>query len=176
MEAYLEVHPKKQWFKRLYLKIMLWFTGRAIQAASRVDPVVRAEFEAMPDGYTFCLGAVPNGPCMVVGRDDKGRAKYLGASMEGRDVDLKMMLKSVEHFFLVFTFRESTPTANSRDRLFVDGDVALACSVVRVLDIVQVYLLPNFIAKLAIKRYPKWSLKRHTLYRALVNIRAVIGL
>jgi len=75
----------------------------------------------------------------------------------------------------LFTFMESTPTANARYRMCVNGDVPPACAAVRILDIVQVYLLPKFIAKLAIKRYPQWSFKRHTLDRALVLIRTIIG-
>ncbi|MCP4718205.1 MAG: hypothetical protein GY860_02005 [Desulfobacteraceae bacterium] len=60
--------------------------------------------------------------------------------------------------------------------MIVSGDVPQACAAVRILDIVQVYLLPKFIAKLAIKRYPRWSLKRHTLDRAMVLIRTVTGI
>lgn len=175
MEAYTEIRPQKPIFKCLYLKFMLWFTGRAVQAAARVDPVVKAEFAAMPGNFTFCLGAFPEGPFMVVGKDNEGRVKYLGGCVEDRSIDLWLMFKSVTHLFVVFTFRESTPTANARDRLFVDGDLPLACAMVRVLDIVQVYLLPPVIARLAVKRYPRWPLKRHTWSRALVNLRAVAG-
>ena len=46
----------------------------------------------------------------------------------------------------------------------------------RILDIVQVYLLPKPFAKLAVKRYPAWSLKRHTLDRAMVLIRTLTGI
>lgn len=175
MKKFTEIKPGKRVFKRLYLKLMLWFTGRAIQAAAKVDPVVKSEFAAMPDEYTFCLGAFPSGPYMVVGKDAIGRVQYLGSSIKKRDIDLTMLFKSTAHFFLAFTFQESTPVANARDRLFVDGDVPQACAVVRILDIVQVYLLPKAIARLAIKRYPRWSLKRHTINRVLINIRAIAG-
>jgi len=90
-------------------------------------------------------------------------------------VHLQMMLKSMGCLFTLFTFRESTPVANARARLFVTGDVPQACAAVRILDIVQVYLLPKPIAKLAIKRYPKWSVKRHTLDRARVLVRTLLG-
>jgi len=175
MDTFIEVTPKKKIFQRIYLSIMLWFVGRAIQAASRVDKQVKHEFDTLPENYTFSLGAFPSGPYMIIGKDSKGRVKYLGADMEKQPVDLQMTLKSVAHFFLLFTFMESTPTANSRDRMCVSGDVPAACTAVRILDIVQVYLLPKFIAKMAIKRYPRWSLKRHTLDRAMVLIRTIIG-
>lgn len=176
METFIEVKSQKKIFQRIYLSIMLWFVGRAIQAASRVDKQVKNEFDSMPDNYTFSLGAFPHGPYMVIGKDDKGVVRYLGSDIEKQPMDLQMTLKSMAHFFLLFTFMESTPTANSRDRMCVNGDVPPACAAVRILDIVQVYLLPKFIAKLAIKRYPQWSFKRHTLDRALVLIRTIIGL
>jgi hypothetical protein len=100
----------------------------------------------------------------------------LGGNLSKHPVDLEMTLKSMKHLFVLFTFRESTPTANSRDRMIVSGDVPQACAVVRILDIVQVYLLPKPLAKLAIKRYPQWSLKRHTLDRTMVLIRTLTGI
>lgn len=176
MDKFIEIKPGRKPFKRIYLHIMLWFVGKAIQAAARVDKEVKQEFDTMPDKYTFSLGAFPKGPYMVVGKDDKGQVKYLGCNIKKQSVDLELTLKSVGHLFTLFTFQESTPTANARDRLCVSGDVPHACAAVRILDIVQVYLLPKAIAKLAIKRYPSWSLKRHTFDRSLIFIRTLTGI
>ena len=87
-----------------------------------------------------------------------------------------MTIKSLEAAFLLFTFQESTSVSNARDRLTVDGGIPETCAVVRVMDSVEVYLLPKFITKLAVKRYPKWSVKKHTINRLLVNIRAIAGI
>lgn len=175
MENFVEIKPRGNPLKRIYLNLMLWFVGRAVQAASRVDPQVRQEFQNLPMGFTFSLGAFPKGPWMVVQKDDRGRVKYLGTKVKDRAMDLSMTLKSMDALFLLFSFQESTPVSNARGRLFVEGEVPHACAVVRILDIVQVYLLPKFIAKLAIKRYPCWSLKRHIVDRTRVNVRALIG-
>lgn len=175
MNDFTEIEPGGRPFVKAYLGVMLWFTGRAIQAAAKVDEQVMREFAELPEGFTFALTAAPVGPSMVVGKDPMGNVKYLGTSLEGKKLDVKMTLKSMEGLFQLFTFRESTPIANARDRLFVEGNIPEACAAVRILDIVQVYLLPKPIAKLAIKRYPLWDLKRHTLNRAMVNIRAVLG-
>ncbi len=176
MEALIEIKPRKNPFQRIYLGTMLWFVGRAIQAAARVDKQVKKEFKSMPIGYTFSLGAFPNGPYMVVGKDDRGKVRYLGNNLSKHPVNLEITLKSMKNLFILFTFQESTPTANSRDRMIVNGDVPQACAAVRILDIVQVYLLPKAIAKLAVKRYPRWSLKRHTVDRAMILIRTVTGI
>lgn len=176
MNNFREIKPGGRPFTRMYLQFMLWFVGRAIQAAAKVDSQVKEEFDALPEGFSFTLTAAPEGPSMVVGKNGMGVVKYLGGSTEGKDLDVKMTAKSMEALFTLFTFRESTPMANARDRLFVEGEIDQVCAVLRVLDIVQVYLLPKPVAKLAIKRYPKWPLARHTWNRAMVNVRAVVGL
>ncbi len=176
MESFVQIKPGKRYLTRAYLAVMLWFVGKAIQAAARADKEVADEFSTMPDGYTFSLGAYPNGPYMVVGKNDKGRVRYLGSNIDRQPVHLQMTLKSTGHLFTLFTFRESTPTANARDRLFVLGDVPHACTVTRILNIVQVYLLAKPVAKLAIKRYPDWPLSRHIFTRAMVLTRTVTGI
>ncbi len=176
MGDFTEIRPGGRPLVQAYLGFMLWFVGRAIQAAARVDVDVKNEFEALPDGFTMALGAAPDGPAMIVGKDENGKVKYKGWKTDGLDLNVKMTIKSIEALFLIFTFRESTPVANARDRLFVEGNLPEACAAVRILDVVQVYLLPKPVAKLAVKRYPKWSLKRHTYNRAMVYLRTIIGL
>lgn len=175
MEHFVEIKPGRKPFKRFFLNIMLWFVGRAIQAAARVDQEVKNEFDLIPDGFFFSLGAFPNGPWMVIEKTVSGSVRYRGNSIDTLNPDLQMTLKSIEGLFLLFTFQESTPVSNSMDRLYVDGEIPHACTIVRVLNIVQVYLLPKFIAKLAIKRYPRWSFKRHTIGRLKVYIRTLTG-
>ena len=176
MENFKEVTPGANPLVNIYLNVMLWFVGRAIQAASRVDNAVKEEFERFPKKFVFSLGAYPKGPHMVVEKDENGRIRYRGRSIKDRKVDLQLTAKHPNLLFLLFSFQESTPISNARDRLFVDGEVPYACSVVRILDIVQIYLLPKFIAKMAIKRYPRWSIIRHVWVRLLVNVKTVTGL
>lgn len=175
MNDFTEITPGGRPIVKAYLMFMLWFVGRAIQAAAKVDDDVKREFSELPEGFAFALTAAPSGPSMVVGKDTAGKVKYLGGSIDGVNLNVKMTLKSSEGLFQLFTFRESTPVANARDRLFVEGNIPEACAAVRILDIVQVYLLPKPVAKLAIKRYPRWDFKRHTLTRTLVYLRTVIG-
>jgi hypothetical protein len=176
MNDFKEISPKGRPVARMYLSFMLWFVGRAIQAAAKVDPAVKGEFDDLPEDFAFALAAAPTGPAMVVAKDSSGRVKYMGGSTEKRPIHVKMTFKSMEAMLLLFTFQESTPVSNARDRLFVEGPIPEACAVVRILDIVQVYLLPKPIAKMAIKRYPRWDIKRHVWSRLLVNVRTMIGL
>ncbi len=175
MGQFREVTSGRRVFQRLYITIMLWFVGRAIVAASKADLDVKREFDGLPDGLTFSLGVLPVGPRMVIRKEADGKVRYLGQG-KGEAIDLDLTIKHMQAFFMIFSFQESTPTANARARLYVDGGVPEACAVVRILDIVQVYLLPKFIAKLAVKRYPAWSWTRHTLVRSMVYLRTVTGI
>jgi aldehyde:ferredoxin oxidoreductase len=167
--------PKGKRMKRLYLSVMLWFVGRAMQAAAKVDKGVRKEFDAIPSGFRFSLGVLPRGPAMVMEKTAGGRVKYVGSKPSGKAPDLKIKIKHLEAAILLFTFQESTAVAVARDRLVVEGDVPRACAVVRILDMVEVLLLPKIIARLAVKRYPAWPPFRKHMGRLLVYVRAILG-
>jgi hypothetical protein len=171
-----EVKPRRKPLKRTYIALLLWFVGRAIRAAARTDHEVSRELAALPQGFTFCLGILPHGPHMVVGKDDLGQVRYLGGEAENRPIHLRILIKHLEAAFLMFTFQESTAIAAARNRLLVDGEVAHACAVVRILDMVEVYLLPKWIAKRAVKRYPSWTAGRKLSGRAAIYLRALVGI
>ena len=154
---YPELKPGKKIIKRIYVATMLFVFGRAFQAASRVDRGAKEEFARMPADFVLDFCVVPNGPHMIVGKDDKGRIKYMGWNPAGKKVTLSMRIKNMEAAMRMFTFFESSCVATSRDRLIVDGDLPVACGVLHVMDLLEILLLPKFAAKLGIKRYPKWS-------------------
>ena len=104
MNDFREITPGGRPFTRIYLNVMLWFVGRAIQAAARQDAEVKREFEALPERFTFALAAAPDGPSMVVGKDETGRVKYLGRRPGDHPLHVKITLKSMEALFLLFTF------------------------------------------------------------------------
>jgi len=154
---YPEIKPGMKLIKRIYVATMLFVFGRAFQAVSRVDRGAREEFAKMPADFVLDFGVVPNGPHMIVGKDAKGRIKYMGWNPAGKKITLYMKIKNMESAIRMFTFMESSCTATSRDRLIVDGDLPTACGVLHIMDLLEVLLLPKFAAKLGVKRYPKWS-------------------
>ncbi len=175
---YPEIKPKHKWIKRIYVTILLFVFGRAFQAVSKVDRAAKEEFERMPDDFMLDLCVEPNGPHMIVGKDEKGRIKYFGGDPKGKKITLFMRVKNMEAAILMFTFQESSCTATARDRLIVDGDLPVACGVLRLMDLLEVLLLPKIAAKLGVKRYPKWSQIspfRKWTSRLLTYVRLVTG-
>lgn len=171
-----EFHAGRKLLKKIYVAIFLWLTGRAIQAAAKIDKAVQKEFDALPDEFIFALGCLPNGPWMVVGKQ-KGKVKYFGGDPECRPVHLRLVIKSIDAAFLILSFQESTALATARNRLMTDGELPYALSVIRILDIVEVYLLPKIIAALAVKRYPLWwPFGRKVARRVCVYARTLSGI
>lgn len=162
--------------KRLYLSLMFWIVGRAIEAACKVDRQVRQLSDFIPYGLTFALNVAPDGPAMVVAKDKKGKVRYLDANINDRYIDLTLTIKNIEAAMLLFTFREAIVTAVARDRLIVHGDIPTACIVVRILERVEVYLLPKFLATLSVRRYPDLSMLRKVVGRGLIYLRALAGI
>lgn len=154
---YPEIQPKTKLVKKAYAFIMLLIVGRGIEAAARVDERVRQIFSDLPEGFVFCLGVAPDGPYMVAGKDKSGRLRYLGWRRYGHKIRLSLHIKNIESAIKVFTFQESTALAYNYDRFIVEGSLPQTLAIVRVLDIVEVYLLPKIIARLAVKRYPPRS-------------------
>jgi len=174
IKKFPEIKPKGKMIKKIYVAVMLWIVGRAIQAASRVDKDVKREFASLRDDFMLHLHVLPAGPGMIVGKNKKGKVQYLGWNPKGKKVTLDMQAKNIEGAILMFTFQESTCVASAHNRLAVLGDVPDTCTVVRILNIVETYLLPKVITSLAVKRYPKWSEMnpvRKYLNRILIYIR-----
>lgn len=174
IQQFPEIKPKGKLLKKIYVAIMLWIVGRAIQAASRVDKEVKREFASLRDDFMLHMHVLPGGPGMIVGKDNKGRVKYMGWNTKGKKITLDMQIKNMDGAILMFTFQESTCVASCHNRLAVLGDVPDTCTVVRILNIVETYLLPKIITNLAVKRYPKWSEMnpfRKYIGRVLIYIR-----
>lgn len=194
-----EFKPGKKWFDRYYLAVMLWSVGKAIPMAAKVDKQIQKELDKLPNNFTLRLmvqperafalffytkmlpgfvkrkGLLPYGLQMILHKDKQGRLHYQGADPTGKKIDLSMAFKSLKAAMMVFTFIESSPVAYAHDRFVVEGYLPYATAFMRVLDIVQVYLLPKIIAQRAIKRYPSraemppW--KKH-IKRIVIYVRA----
>lgn len=172
---YPEIKPKGKLIKKIYVAIMLWIVGRAIQAAAKVDREVKEEFAGLRDDFAVKLGVSPNGPALIVGKNNKGVVKYMGWNPKGKKLTLEMNIKNLEGAILVFTFQESTCEAYDNERFVVNGDLPDALAFVRILNLIEVFLLPKIITSLAVKRYPKWSQMspaRKYIGRVLIYIRA----
>jgi hypothetical protein len=104
----------------------------------------------------------PNGPRMTVEKR-RGLLKYRSSAPES--ADLIITFKSLESAFLIFTAQCGTCQGFAENRFIVNGDISMAMSLTRCLNVIQGYLFPSLISKLILKRVPPMP-----LYKQLVRL------
>ena len=170
------LRPPHKFLKRMYLSILLFVVGRALQTAYRIDETIRKEIDSLGEDFAVALKIKEQGPSFFVKKEitKKGKIqfKYKGKlKKESKTPSIIVNLKNIEAAFLLFTFRESTCQAEANSRIIVDGSLEDTLCFVRVLSRLEIFLLPRFIAKKAVKRYEspekKWK-KRFQIYSGLI--------
>lgn len=139
--------------RRMYVELMLQVLGKALQAASEVDPEIQREAKPLPTGLLFEMKVMPDGARMIVEHLGNGKFRSLGGTAP-RPVDLSIQFKHIAHAFLVLSFQEQTSMAYAHDRLLLDGDVSHAIRMTRILNRLEAFILPKLIAQRAVKEYP----------------------
>jgi len=158
----------------LYVRIMLWLVGRLLQAASRVDPVIRDEVATLPPNFAFAMRLHSRAAGLVMGREGD-RLRVL-SSRAAQPLSMVFEFKHVTHAFLVLAFVEGTARSFANDRMTLGGDVALAMKIVRCLNRMEVLVLPKFVARRAVKQYPAIALGERLGLAARIYGRLVIEL
>jgi hypothetical protein len=154
---YKEIVPGKKWFETLVTRLFFFNVGMGMQTAYRIDPDVRKEVDSWPETFSFRM-AVIGGPSMLMLKK-AGSFQYLGEK-EVFYADVELFYKNIEFAYLTMTGRISVPNTVYHNRQFVRGNLGYMMSVVRILNIVQTLLLPNFIARFYIKEVPKLTFKK----------------
>lgn len=144
------IHPSKRPFKTIYCTIVLSVLGWFIPAVACRKKSVRQVISQFPHNFTFSLGAWPLGPSVAFMRVGD-RLKKIGKNTS--NLDMKVSLKSIEAAWYLFSFQESTCQSEANARLVVDGDLPNTCTFIRLMDKVEILLLPRFIAKRAVKQW-----------------------
>jgi len=175
-ESLSVVAPGRSRFRGTCLRLLFWFLGRAIQAASRVDREVKMVVEEFPAGSAGCFGLVPGGPIMVLTRGIKGRLKYRGGSSSNSTVTYYLTIKAFDKAMRLLSFREGIADAVSEKELVVSGDMRCVYGFIRILDRLTVLLLPKMLAKRTVKRDPEKHILRKHISRILVYLGILLGI
>lgn len=140
--------------RRFYVGAMFQVMGRALQAMTEVDGEACRETRQLPPGFLFEMRVLPSGPVMVVEHTKDGRLRFLGTDAP-RPINLSIQFKHMVHAFRVVSFQEKTAIAFANERMLVDGDIAYAVRMTRVLNRLETFILPRFLAVRAVKQYPR---------------------
>jgi len=164
-QTYPEIAPRRKPLKRLINQVVLFVLGRALQSLSQRDPLIRQEVQTWPKDFTLMMRVRPNGGSLVVTRLPDGSLRYLGAGYDESKADVVIYMKNIECAFAMLTGQLGIDTAYAQHAMCARGDLSNTVSVVRVLNIVEAYLFPAFMARNLMKRLPPIPFYRKHLLR-----------
>src|SRR5690606_956399 len=137
--------------KRAYVTAMMQVIGRALEAASQEDEVIRKEIAAFPENFLFEMKILPNGPALALSKNARGEFDFPGCQPNRTPV-LRLQLRDLTHACMVLTCQDGSARSFTKDRILVVGDVAYAVRLVRGLDRLETLLLAKLLAQRALKK------------------------
>ena len=167
--AGIKIHAVRSPLKNLYLNLLIAVLGKAVPAAAQAVPEVRREAECFPTECRILFAVWPDGPALNLVSDGSGGLFRETTSTEMPDLSIR--IKSCAAAFRLFTFRESTAGAEAAGRLIAAGELPMVLAFIRIMDQVEMLLLPRPIARRAVKRWrppAKLLSQRLRIYLALL--------
>ena len=153
--------PKKA-FKRFLAGVVMTLLGKGIVCAYRRDSRAKADIDSLGDNCSVKLLVQPVGPALLFGKKDGEIFSRKCAVSEPADITLAF--KGVEGAILMFTARLGLSEGYAQHRFIVLGDLYKVMSIVRVMNIVEAYLFPKFIAKKLMNPVPKREINMLRFY------------
>ena len=166
--------PQKR-FKRFYLSLFFMIVRKGLQAAYRYDKETQKELDSLDKDFAVGMTVLNSGPSFILKKStSKGRKNlsYEGNFNRnpGYPCNLILQIKSIESAFQIFTFQESIAVGEAYSRFIVNGSLEEACTFIRVLERLEILLLPKGIAKLAVKRYESFKHKHSLRFKIYLRI------
>jgi hypothetical protein len=144
--------PKKA-AKRFLAGVVMSLLGKGIVSAYRRDSRARADIDSLGDNCAIKLMVQPAGPALLFGK--KNGEVFSRKCAISEPADITLAFKGVEGAILMFTARLGLADGYAQHRFIVVGDLYKVMSIVRVMNIVEAYLFPRFIAKKLMNPVPK---------------------
>ncbi len=151
IDTYHEIKPSKKWLKTQVTRLCLYFLGMGIETAYKNIPEVKKEMDSLPHQFSFCLNVL-NGPSMMISKNGN-EVRYAGEK-EAYHTDLEVVIKNIEFAYLAMTGRMSTPDLGWHNRQFIKGELHYMMVMIRVINVAQTLLFPNFLLRFYIKKVP----------------------
>ena len=144
------IRPSGRVLKTAYVAVVMAVLGWFIPNVACRKMSVREDVKCFRDGFRFRLGVWPEGPSVAFRRESDCLVR-LNKSTE--PMDMSVMLKSIDAAWLLFSFQESTCRSEANNRLIVEGELPDTCTFIRLMNKVEILLLPKFIARRAVKEW-----------------------
>lgn len=153
-------------FQQLVCGIVLRVLYRAVRVLSHADSRVRDELSALPEGQVVRFSVSP----------DAGSPSLTFAVSGGTicrpkskaEPDIHITFKNEAMAFRVFTGRMGIAGAYAAHAFTLRGNINEAMGIVRVVDMVEGYLFPRFMARHILKEIPQKQIPTLAVYLRLI--------
>lgn len=159
-----EVNTRHTVLRRIVVRIVLSILGKSFASTSRFQKNVMEEVSSWPEDFSFEMRVNPDGPSIALEKR-KGILVYCKKGENTKAPDLIISFKNMKSAYLLFTAQMSTVRGYCEKRMSVSGDITIATSIIRCMNVIEAYLFPYIIARRVIKRVPKISFSVKTLGR-----------
>lgn len=155
-------------FQKKVVQTVLSFLARGLRICRRLDPLVQAEFDAMPEDFVLVLGVLGARHPIILQNRSTGLyrvresfaavcnriplappsvARHFSVGTTDPSRMLEIRFKSVEAGWRMITGQISIAQAYARHDLMIHGEIARAMQFVRCIERVEAYLLPKRMAR-----------------------------
>lgn len=139
---------------------------RGIRVLSRKDSRVRRELLDMPEGRTIRFAVAPEeGAPALIFTVEQGTIRK---ATEQEAPQVNIVFKNAKMAFRVFTGRMGIAGAYAAHAFTLRGNINETMGVVRIVDLVEGYLFPAFIARHILKEIPEKQYPTGLLYLHLL--------
>lgn len=152
------IKPHKTIFKRFIVLAGFYALGKGMQSASHFDKDFIEEISSLPEGFLFQMVVVPNGPAVVLKKQNN--AFVFKGLKPLAEASLTVKVKNMQSAFMMIVTIIGADRAFAEHRLSVEGDIANGMRITRCMNIVQFYLFPKILSKNILKVVPKLSLNK----------------
>ena len=147
-------------------KIILFFLYKGFKILYKYDENLKYEIDNLKEDFSIRLQLKNNGYSLILVKTNDGIKKVKFIS----NPDLVICFKSVDSAFNVLIGRIGISNAYSRHSFTLKGDISIAMSVVRCINIIEAYLFPKFMTKRILKKVPKKNMNIiKTYFHILIN-------
>lgn len=146
--------------------LVLQVLYRGIRVLSKKDSRIHRELLAMPEGRTIRFAVSPGDNAPALAFTVKNGTIRKASPEETPQVNI--VFKNHKMAFRVFTGRMGIAGAYAAHAFTLRGNINETMGVVRIVDLVEGYLFPAFIAKRILKEIPKKQYPTPLLYLRLI--------
>jgi hypothetical protein len=166
-----DLEPRQNFVKRKIVELGFLALGRGLQSCSHFEQTLIRELATWPEGYCFEMRVKPTGPSLKM-QKTMGVFEFMKGS---QSADLVVELKNLEIAFQLITTQSGIPQVYAAHGIAVVGNVAKSMALIRMIDVVEAYLYPEFMSKNILKELPKMGISGYWNKLHLLTIGMLLG-